>query len=265
VADAQGLATIHLEEFPASGALLGRVDDPNSKGIALFTLEKSESAPGTVQLFDAGTVEGRTVNARGRAVAGISVGAFFPGESAADAILLWQAFSGKDGAFRWNAVVPGVPQRLAARAGAESSGESATFNLAPAEVKSLGDIAVEGAKDGSTRRGNALKWHQWPVLCGTLPAAEVCAKSPAMLLYVNGASIPALMESLSRVRTLLNMPDLVIALISDTAPDCGESTVPVLSGKPEGGATTLLVDRQGQVVLETSGLPPVSVIQSLQP
>jgi len=264
VADAQGLATIHLEEFPASGALLGRVDDPSSKGVALFTLEKSQSGPGMVQLFDAGTVEGRTVNARGRAVAGVSVGAFFPGESAADAILLWQTFSSKDGTFRWNAVVPGVPQRLAARAGAESSGESATFNLAPAEVKALGDIAVEGAKAGSTRRGDAVKWYQWPVLCGTLPAAEVCLKSPAMLLYVNGASIPALMESLSRVKAQLNMPDLVIALISDTAPDCGDSTVPVLSGKPEGGVTTLLLDRQGQVVLETSGLPPVSVIQSLQ-
>ena len=109
-----------------------------------------------------------------------------------------------------------------------------------------------------------MKWYQWPVLCGTLPAAEVCSKSPAMLLYVNGASIPALMESLSRVKAQLNMPDLVIALISATAPDCGDSTVPVLSGNPEGGATTLLLDRQGQVVLETSGLPPVSVIQSLQ-
>jgi len=264
VADAEGLATIHLEEFPASGSLLGRVDDPNSKGVALFTLEKSQTSPGTVQLFDAASVEGRTVNARGRALAGVSVGAFFPGESAADAILLWQAFSGTDGSFRWNAVVPGVPQRLAARAGAESSGESATFNLAPAELKSLGDIALEGAKDGSTRRGGALKWHQWPVLCGNLPAPEVCAKSPAMLLFVNSASIPALMESINRVKEILNMPELVIALVADTAPNCGDSTVPVLSGKPEGGATTLLVDQGGQVVLETSGLPPVTVIQSLR-
>jgi hypothetical protein len=192
------------------------------------------------------------------------VGAFFPGETAADAILLWQAFSGKDGSFRWNAVVPGVPQRVAARAGADSSGESATYNLAPAESKSLGDIAIEGAKDGTTRRGNGLKWYQWPVLCGTLPATEICAKSPAMLLFVNGASIPALVESLNRVKEILNMPDLVIALISDTAPDCGDSTIPVLSSRPEGGATTLLVDRQGQVVLETSGLPPVSLIRALQ-
>jgi hypothetical protein len=59
---------------------------------------------------------------------------------------------------------------------------------------------------------------------------------------------------------------LIIALVSDSAPDCGDSVLPVLSGKTEGqgGATTLLVDRQGKVVMETSGLPPVAAIRRLQ-
>lgn len=263
VADANGVATIHLQAFPESGSLLGRVEDPASNGIALFTVEKSQSEAGTVQLFEAASVTGRVVNTRGRALGGVSVGAFFPGTSAGDAILLWQSFSDKEGAFHWNAVVPGVPQRLAARASAEASGESATFNLAPAETKALGDISVDGAKDTPARHSTVSRWYQWPVLCGTLPAAEVCAKAPVMLVYVSAASIPAVMESLVRVKEILNLPDLVIALVSDAAPDCGEGTLPVLSGKADGGATTLLVDRQGQVVLETGGLPPVALLRKL--
>lgn len=265
VADASGLATLHLQNFPETGALLGRVEDPSSNGAALFTLEKSQNAPGTVQLFEPGTVEGRIVNARGRGVAGVAVGAFFPGESAADAVMLWQTFSDKSGAFRWNAVVPGVPQRLAARAGAEASGESATFNLSPAELKSLGDITVEGAKDSPTRRESPLKWYEWHLLCGTLPPAEICTTSPAMLIHVSTANLPAIMESVTQVKNTLNMPDLVVALIAETAPDCGDNALPVLSGKPEGGVTTLLVDRQGTVILETSGLPPVAALRALIP
>jgi hypothetical protein len=263
VADANGVATIHLQAFPETGALIGRVEDPTSSGTALFTLEKSQSEPGTVQLYDAGTVRGRVVNTRGRALGGVTVGAFFPGESASDALLLWQTFSSKEGAFQWDAVVPGVPQRLGARASAEASGESATFNLAPAEVKDLGDITIDGAKDNPTRRATSLKWYQWSVLCGALPAEDVCASSPALLVRVSPASIPAVMESLARVKEVLNQPGLIIALLSDAAPDCGDSALPVLSGKVEGGASTLLVDRQGQVVLESSGLPPVAAIRRL--
>ena len=266
VADESGLATIHLQNFPESGALLGRVEDPASTATALFTMEKTQTEVGTVQLFTAGSVTGRVVNARGRGASSVSVGAFFPGEAATDAILLWQTFTNKDGAFQWNSVVPGVPQRLAARASAEASGESATFNLAPAEVKNLGDITVDGARDGNTRRGAVLKWQQWPVLCGALPSEEVSATSPAMLVRVSAASLSATMESLARVKEILNMPGLIVALVSDSAPDCGDGILPVLSGKSEGqgGATTLLVDRQGQVVLETSGLPPVAAIRKLQ-
>jgi hypothetical protein len=266
VADDAGLATIHLQNFPESGSLLGRVEDPSSADTALFTLEKTQAEPGTVQLFTAGTVAGRVVNSRGRAVSGASVGAFFPGEDASGAILLWQTYSDKEGTFRWNSVVPGVPQRLAARASAEASGESATFNLAPAEVKDLGDITVEGAKDLNLRRSGTLKWYQWPVLCGALPADEVCASSPALLVRASAASLPATMESLARVKEVLNMPGLVVALIAESAPDCGDSIVPVLSAKSEGAgdATTLLLDRQGQVVLETGGLPPVAAIRGLQ-
>lgn len=263
VADANGVATIHLQAFPENGALLGRVEDPASGGIALFTIEKSQTEAGTVQLFEAATVTGRVVNGRGRAVGGVSVGAFFPGGSASDAILLWQTFSDKEGAFKWSAVVPGVPQRLAARASAEASGESATFNLAPAEAKDLGDITVDGARDSTPRRGTAARWYEWPVLCGGLPAAETCAKSPVMLVYVSAASVSAVMESLVRVKEILNMPDLLIALVSDAAPGCADERLPVLSGKAEGGATTVLVDRSGQVVLETAGLPPVAALRKL--
>ncbi|MDP2323907.1 MAG: carboxypeptidase-like regulatory domain-containing protein, partial [Gammaproteobacteria bacterium] len=118
VAGEDGTARIQVRQFPADGVLLGRAEHPAGPQAALFRLEEHQNGPAAVQLFNTGVVEGRVVNARGRAIAGASVGAFFPGEAADDAVGLWQTFTDGEGHFRWLAVVPGVPQRCAARTAA---------------------------------------------------------------------------------------------------------------------------------------------------
>jgi len=263
VADENGTAQIHVQQFPAEGVLLGRAEHPSLPQAALFRLSENQGDVATVQLFDTGTVTGRVVNSRGRGIAGASVGAFFPGEAADDAIVLWQTFSDGDGQFRWDAVVPGVPQRCASRTKGGESGESMTFNLAPAEEKSLGDITVAGGESGESLVGANLQWYTWDLLCGTLPAKEICATSPALLVFTSTENTGVYLESLLHLRTVLGEGAPLIVLVVNGTPDCDTSTFPVVSGSAQNGASAILVDRAGKVVLESSIIPPVQLLRAL--
>lgn len=263
VADAQGLVDIRVQAFPADGTLLGRAEHPTLPQVAVFRLDQHTTGPGAVQLFDAATVSGTIVNGRGKGLAGVSVGAFFPGASAADAILLWQTFSGPDGQFRWPSAVPGVPQRCAARAPGAESGESATFNLTPGEDKSLGEIVVDKGQSGESLLGTSVSWYTWDLLSGSLPEKAECARRPALLVYTSAEDVAFVMESLAQIKIILDHPDLLIAIVSDGTPDGLDPTIPVVSGTPVGSATTRVLDRQGNVIFESSGTPPVHLLRNL--
>lgn len=264
-ADQEGKVAIRVRQLPEDGMLVGRAEHPSLPQAALFTLDRSREPEGTVQLFEVGTVTGRVINARGRGLAGASVGAFFPGETGGDAVMLWQTYSEEDGQFQWDAVVPGVPQRCAARTGAEAEtgGESATFNLAPGEQKSLGDLAVRGGENVRTRLGETIRWDTWELLCGALPDEAARLDSPAMLVFASAENAPVYLESLARMRELLSKPDLHVVLVVEGAPDCADAPLPVVSGAADGGGAILLLDRAGRVVLETDQIPPVQLLKKL--
>lgn len=263
VADAQGMVNIRVQAVSEDGILLGRAEHPTQNKIALFKLESTQTGAGTVQLFEAGTIEGTVVGPRGKSLEGASVGAFFPGESAADAILLWQTFSDGDGHFRWESVVPGVPQRCAARTAELASGESTTINLTPGEQKSVGEILVDAGKSGPSQLGETVPWYTWDIRCGTLPDREVCAQRPALLVYVSPEDAPAYRESLTQFQTILARPDLMIVLVVNGDPDCTDGTLPVLAGTRPNSAATLLVDRNGKAVFESTGTPPIQLLRNL--
>ncbi len=262
VANDAGQVALQIQTFPESGKVLGRVEHPVKPMGALFSLEKHQEAPAIVQLFPLASVSGQVVNARGRSVGGAMVGAFFPGESATDAVLLWQTLSTKEGAFRWDAVVPGVPQRCVARLGKDAHGESMTFNLSPAENKSLGDVVVSGGKAETTLFGEAFSWHTLDLQCGELPGEEVRATRPTLLLYTDAARAIAVAESAEQIQKAVGDTKLIVAVIAAGPVSCsGATPVPILLGKPPSSATTLLLDRSGKVVLESAGLPPISVLR----
>jgi len=264
VADGEGKVALRVHNFPEAGTVLGRAEHPHRPMGALFSLEKQQEVPGTVQLYPLASLSGRVVNNRGRGVGGATVGAFFPGESASDAILLWQTASDAEGTFRWDAVVPGVPQRCAARLGPEAHGESATFNLPPGGSETIGDIAVSGASSGAVLLGNRLAWYSDDIQCGTLPDEAECNSRPVLLLYASAANADAVAESAGRVLAQLGPGDLIAVVVADGPVICSGSTaVPIIRGKAQSAATTVLLDSAGTVILESTGLPPAALLRGM--
>ncbi len=265
VADAEGKVRLQVQQSPQGGPLLARAEHPTAPQGAVFTLEAQQQAPGTVQLYPFASVSGQIVNKRGRPVSGATVGAFFPGETAGDAVLLWQTTSGSDGMFRWDAVVPGVPQRCAARRDKDSHGESETFNLAPDQEKSIGEIVVPGGTGGESLLGTVVSWQQNEVICGTLPASGGTADQPTLLFYAHGANAAALVETAGAIQQRFADSGLNVILLSDGDVACdGTSPIPILRGAAQTDATTLVLDRGGVVVLETNGMPPANLLRRLK-
>lgn len=264
VADEAGKVQLQVQQPPGGAPLLARAEHPTAPQGAVFTLESNQQQPGTVQLYPFASVSGQIVNKRGRPVSGATVGAFFPGEQAGDAVLLWQTSSGPDGMFHWDAVVPGVPQRCAARQDEDAHGESETFNLAPAEVKALGEVEVPGGKNGESQLGTRPEWYSGEVLCGSLSPDAANSKRPTVLFYTNRAHAVALAETARAVQQRFAHTDLRVILVTDGALECAEdSPVPIVRGHTSTGATTLVLDREGLVLLETNGMPPASLLQRL--
>lgn len=262
VADKEGVVKLDVPVFPDSGVILARAEHPTAESGALFRIEQHQAGRSTAQLFPYATVSGTVVNARGRNVGGATVGAFFPGEAASEATLLWQTTTDENGAFVWNAVVPGVPQRCAARAGEGAGGESETFNLAPADSDVLEEITLVGAKESTSRLGFPLPWDHGPVLCGNLAPAPERAGRPVLLFYTGAAQAPAVAASVSTLPSAAAIDGLLVAVVSaDGVPCDTPSPVPIVAGTSPSAATTILLDRSGGIALETTGMPPLSVLR----
>ncbi len=264
VADQAGKVDLHIRNFPEQGALMGRVEHPTLPMGALFTLDKEQAGPATVQLYPLASISGQINNSRERAVSGAVVGAFYPGEGESDAILLWQTVTDEAGAYHWDAVIPGVPQRCVARQSDDVSGESNTFNVAPGTQTILEALTLEGGKSEEVLLGTVLDWATFPLQCGTLASDALRSTRPTLLFYVGVESALSVAESAGYIQQRINGGNINVVVVANGPVSCPEeSAVPILSGAPTTGATTLLLDPAGTVILESAGLPPIAALQRL--
>lgn len=67
-------------------------------------------------------------------------------------------------------------------------------------------------------------------------------------------------ESLASARERLVGKDIVFALVVSGTYTPQNSEIPVLSGSKQGTATTFVIGSDGNVVLETFGMPPVALL-----
>jgi hypothetical protein len=263
VADASGQVTIRIQNVPDGGTILGRAEHPTKSEGALFSLDRQGQSASAVQLFPLASISGRVVNSRGRGLGGAVVGSFFPGEVEENAILLWQTRSSSDGTFQWDAVIPGVPQRCAASLQADARGESATFNLSPGMEHPLADITVAGGKASTVMLGDSFPWYTMPLQCGTLPDAASREGRPVLLFCTDAGRAPAAAETAARLNDVIANPNLIVAVLADGPISCdANGAVPILLGETPSSATTLLLDRNGRVVLESVGMPPARLLHS---
>lgn len=263
VTDSAGRVRIKVSVVPPGGRLIGIAEHPAQALGAVFALTRKEAQGARVQLLSLSRVHGRVANAENRGLAGAIVGAFFPGETPEEELLLWRCVTREDGYFEWDAVVPGLPQRILARAGVTATGQSHTFNTAPHSDNDLGAIVVNGGQGRTSLFGQTISWTENDLLSGTLPGPESRAGKPSVLLYCEADEAAPAAEGLAQVLRLAGPERFNTVLIVNGYFRKEGLPFPVLRGAAPGAAHTYLLDRGGKVALETFGLPPLRALQML--
>lgn len=253
---ADGWAEIRIANLPPDGRIVGLVEHPGKPSGAVFSLARSDAAGAAVKLLPLASVSGRVVDGKGAPLPNIIVGAVYPDSPENDPLLLWRTVTGPDGAFRWDAVVPGVPQHCAAYGGGSAQGEGMPFNLAPAAAKELDSITLaEGAARAGTAPPQKVDWRKNRLLCGAAPAGGA---RPAVVVYCEAHEAGAAVEGLHGALVSANLQSKWdAAVVVRGGYSCTDAPLPVYAGSAPDPAGTLLVDPDGKVTLRTFGLPPL--------
>lgn len=260
-ADAEGWVEIRIGGLPEDGRIYGTVQHPLAPKGAVFALDRAAARDTAVKLLPLASLRGRLVDGKGKPLANTLVGAAFADASPGDPLLLWRTATDKTGAFRWNALVPGVPQRLAVAGAGDVPPEKAVLNPAPGTDTDLGDLTVS---DAPAVGGAALierdRLGAFQKVCGPAVADD----KPLVVVFCEAGEAQAVVEglqnALSTADLLKKWQPVVVVRGGHT---CDGSVVSVHAGGPGETGGTVLYDTEGRVLLRTSGLPPLSSLTAL--
>lgn len=253
----EGWVDLRVSQIPKDGRIIGLVEDSRQPLGALFVLGQESAAGAKVKLLKLAGVSGKTVNEKGKVVEGAVVGAEFASGLYEDDLVLWQCISDRSGDFLWEGVVPGAPQRCIAKAGKDGLGVSMTFNPQPGARESLGNVVVEKGTPGVSLLGKEFPFKKFPCQLGELPK-EI---GPAVIVFSRLDESGAVIECVQHAQRALAALPMKWILVVDGPCRSGVSSLPVLSGKAPGRASTCVLNKNGTVLLETLGLPPLYILQ----
>lgn len=259
-ADADGWATLRVGSLPEDGRILGVAEDPARPLGAFFTLGRETGPEARVQMLPLGSVSGEVRNARGRPLAGATIAAYFPGDDDDLAAPLWRTVADGEGAYGWDAVIPGVPLRCLVQFG-DAEAQSETFSLNAGERRAVASVRVETTARGTARAGDAPDWKSHRLLCG--PATEGAPPTgPAWVVYASPTEAPAAQAAAAQAREFFGA-GLRTVVVVEGSHSCQDSPVPLYSGRRPGAASSYLLDATGRVVLASFGLPPARAVAKL--
>jgi hypothetical protein len=205
-------------------------------------------------------VRGRVVTAKAKPIEGCVVAGLL-GENGGS---LWRTISNGDGVFEWKSVVPQLPQRAVTGADQEDAAGGVSFTIDASGSKDVGDIPGPEGPIRTSLLGKPLPWHENRLLSGALPDRKSRKTLPMVVVYCSVADAPIAIESFSVAHRIFSSKGIGFAVVVDGVPGAPMSApFPVLSGRPPGPATTYLVGPEGNVVLETFGMPPLRALQEL--
>ena len=266
--DANGYVDLSFASLPPDGTVVGFAEHPARADGALFAITRDRSEDAIVQLQPLARVQGTVRSGRGTGLAGVVVESRFTAETIPETIALWRTITSSGGAFAWDGVPRHAPQLCVAttrdKEGRLFEGDSSAFIVGEESPFQLDDIVVGGGKGSRSTLGRKLKWYDNKILCGSLPDRKA-RQVPAIVVYVGAGQAAPAAEALQKAVTILDRPELLVALIVDGDTPCPNVSFPVLKGEAPTPATTYLLDADGTVMLETFGLPPVFGVNAIAP
>lgn len=253
--DDAGRLVIRFRTLPADNRIIGLAEHPEKDMAALFALDRAHAAEAKVVLLPQASVSGRIVNPKGEPMAGITVGAMYADDTSSEALPLWRCVTGADGSYSWPAAPAGVPQRCVASTGNAGGEEGRDFNPAPGEHVDLGDIVLPGRPAATA---DPVAWKDMALLCG--PQAATGGDMGLAAFYCSAADASVYLEAAASMREQLRPLKVETVVVVDGYYDCDQDRVPVYRGASTGPVTRVF-DRQGRLMLEAAGLPPVSALR----
>ncbi|MBI2422838.1 MAG: carboxypeptidase regulatory-like domain-containing protein [Candidatus Hydrogenedentes bacterium] len=252
----QGTAELHVQNYPADDSVYGSVQSRDGQRGAIFRQQVSATEPARVQLLPWASVSGTVRNTRSKAVQGAVVGAVYPGEENDAPLLLWRVLSKSDGTFSWPLNVPGIPLRCAAIDHAHRTGLSNLFNGTPGGASAVGEVVIPEGESGESHLGQRFRLPESALRCG----APLATGRPAVVFFCEADALASVQEGMRTAGSLGLDPLPQMILVVSTPVPCGAEEATIYQGTPPSAATTLVLDAEGVVVLETFGLPPVAML-----
>lgn len=253
--DDAGRLVIRFRTLPSDNRIIGLAEHPEKDMAALFALDRAHAAEAEVVLLPQASVSGRIVNEKGEPMSGITVGAMYADDTSSEALPLWRCVTGADGSYSWPAVPAGVPQRCVASTGRAGGEDVRDFNPAPGEHVDLGEMVLPG-KPAAT--ADPVVWKDMALLCG--PQAATGGNMGLAAFYCGATDAPVYLEAAASMREQLRRLQVETVVVVNGYYDCDQDRVPVYRGAAKGQVTRVF-DRQGRLMLEAVGLPPVSALR----
>ena len=259
--DANGMLSLDVVTLPSTGRIVGMVEHPNENLGAVFALDVTQGGPGRVELFPMSSVLGSVHSASGKPLPGVLVGGAFQADDASEPILLWRTLSRGDGGFAWNNVVPHLALVCVASDGDDGYAYSIPFNLEPNSSRDVGRIVLESTRKAESLRGERVDWDRFQTVAG--PALPEDFKGPALVMFAGGEEARPVVDALEAADRILRDDSVMMVAVITDGDRVDNADIAVVSGIAPGVAQTYLIDATGEVVLETSGMPPLAALRHL--
>jgi hypothetical protein len=259
--DANGMLSLDVVTLPSTGRIVGMVEHPNENLGAVFALDVTQGGPGRVQLFPMSSVRGSVHSANGKPLAGIVVGGAFQADDASDPILLWKTLSRSDGSFAWQNVIPHLALVCVASDGEEGYAYSIPFNLEPGSTRDVGRVVLESTQKAESMRGDRVDWGRFQQVGG--PDLPEDFKGPALVIFAGADEARPIVDALEAADRILKDDSVTMIAVMTDGARVENAGIAVVSGIAPGAAQTYLIDGMGEVVLETSGMPPLAALRHL--
>lgn len=258
IADLEGAARFQVNRLPESGRVTAVAWHSSERKAALFALDRARPKDNLAKLLPCATVRGRVLRPDQSPAPGVTVGSVYGAEGLEEPLVLWRTVTDASGGFTWPSVVPGIPQRVAALAPDGTEVALGDINAAPGQELQLPEGVLPDGSRQATVTGT-------PESLAARLGEQI--PGPALIAMASeDAAQTAWVDTLAAVIRVV--PDLRAGVAGgEAAGSNAGSGVRILAAIPAGmlpaGVDTILLNREGQAVTVTAGLPPLFLVREV--
>ncbi len=259
--DENGRASVRVAFVPDDGVVVGFVEDPNAGKGAVFHCDVRTVTDMRVVVKPFVRVQGKVLNKRNEPVQGVIVFAKLanaPGTGEPE--FLWRTISQSDGSFAWDWCPAGVRISCGASDGVQTSQEVLLDVLGTPDADQPIRLVLDTREKQRSFSGDVFPWGE--ALLPTQARPEPTGKS-SLILFCSSQEALIMANVIEMLRQSWGFPIQFVFLVEDESKEKQAMEPTVLFGKRPGLAGGYLLDKDGKVVLETFGIPPLSALHAL--